>query len=82
LPFCGIAVYKFEDSIDVEINFKLSDLKDGDDKELATNLMKLSDSISKKFDIENYFCGLEPASDEETRIFTKQKIGPLFSKMN
>jgi hypothetical protein len=77
LPNCGIAVYKYEDTINLEINFQLSDLNDVMIKDLTKNLMKLSKDIAIQYQIGNYFCGLEPAQDVETRLFTNEQLGPF-----
>lgn len=33
--------------------------------------------LSKKFFSSMYYCGLEPAIDQETRFFSNTTIGPL-----
>ncbi|MBF8263372.1 MAG: hypothetical protein HW387_1037 [Parachlamydiales bacterium] len=80
LPNCGIAVYKNENEINVELNFRLSDLKNFKTDNLVKKLMKLSKSIAAQYHINDYFCGLEPAQDIETRLFSKEQTGPLFLK--
>ena len=77
LPNCGIAVYKYEHTIDLEINFQLSDLNVVMMKDLTKNLMKLSKEIALHHQTGNYFCGLEPAQDMETRLFTNEQLGPF-----
>jgi len=46
-------------------------------KDLTKNLMKLSKDIAVHYQIGNYFCGLEPAQDMETRLFTNEQLGPF-----
>lgn len=77
LPKCGISVYKYEDKINLEINFKLSDLNDHF-KQITNKLMWLAESTATQYKIEEYYCGLEPAEEKETRLFTNQHVGPLF----
>ena len=78
LSNCGIAIYKDETSINLEINFQLSDLKKVPIKDLAKNLMELAKSIATQYQIDNYFCGLEPAQEMKTRLFTNEHLGPFF----
>ena len=75
---CGIAVYKYDDAIDLEINFQLSDLKNCNSHDLVDNLMKFAKSIATHYHITDYFCGLEPAQDIKTRLFTNEQLGPFF----
>ena len=77
LPNCGIAVYKDENTINLEINFQLLDLKKNPIKDLAKHLMELAKSIALQYQIDDYFCGLEPAQEAETRLFTNEKLGPF-----
>lgn len=77
LKNCGIAVYKYKDKVDVEINFKLFDLEECSIKELTNNLMKMAKSIATLYRIDLYFCGIEPAEDVSTRLFTKEEFGPF-----
>ena len=80
LPNCGIAVYKDEHTINLELNFQLSDLKEFKIEGLTKNLMKLAKSIAVHYHIDEYFCGLEPAQDAKTRLFTNEHLGPFFLK--
>ncbi len=64
-----------EDGIDLEINFQLSDVKDVTFNELTKKLMKLAKSIATQYQISEYFCGIEPAYEMETRLFTNDQLG-------
>lgn len=77
LKKCGLATYKNKNMINFELNFQLSDFEN-DGKFLADILLKLAKYIASKYHIKNFFCGLEPASDKNTRLFTNDQIGPLF----
>ena len=81
LPKCSIVVYKYETRIDVEINFQLSDLKKAGIRNLTENLMNLAKSIAVQYQIDEYFCGLEPAQDTETRLFTNEKKGAFIIEL-
>ena len=78
LPKCGISVYKYEDKINLEINFQSSDLDSSSFKQITNKLMELAESIAIQYKIEEYYCGLEPAEEKKTRLFTNQHVGPFF----
>lgn len=42
--------------------------------------MEFSRSIAVHYKIDTYFCGLEPAENKETRLFTNERLGPLSLK--
>jgi hypothetical protein len=77
LPNCGIAVFKSENTIDVEINFMLSDLKSIPKEDLTELLMELGKYIAIQYQIDHYYCGLEPAEEITTRLFTNEQVGPF-----
>jgi len=77
IPECQIRVIRGQDFSDLEINFRSNSLTSMDKANIVTELMKFSFELAAKYEIENYYCGLEPAVDEETRFFTKDKVGPL-----
>jgi hypothetical protein len=74
---CGVAVYKYDNDSDLEINFQLSDLRNVPLKSLAKNLMELAKGIADQYQIDQYLCGIEPAHDLQTRLFTNEKFGPF-----
>jgi len=39
--------------------------------------MELAKCIAVQYQIDNYFCGLEPAQDINTRLFTNEQPGPF-----
>jgi hypothetical protein len=77
LPKCGVSIYKSKNSVDIELDFQLSDLRNPKLDKLAEDLIKLSKSIADRYGLAGYFCGIEPAKDEETRFFTNDQLGPL-----
>jgi hypothetical protein len=78
LSNCGVAIYKNTNMINIELNFEISELKRYRRGILAESLMKLARSIAADYHITNYFCGIEPAQDVTTRLFTNERPGPLF----
>ena len=77
LPLCGIAVYKYETEIEVNVNFQLSDLKAIDSEGLTKKLMKLAKTIATDYKIREYYCGIDPAQDLNLRLFTNEALGPI-----
>lgn len=77
LPNCGLAIYKYEKTVDLEINFQLSDLGDVPLKNLGENLMEFAKTIAEQYQIDQYLCGIEPAHDLQTRLFTNETLGPF-----
>lgn len=77
LPNCGLAIYKYENTVDLEINFQLSDLGDVPLKSLGEILMEFAKTIADQYQIDQYLCGIEPAHDLQTRLFTNEKLGPF-----
>jgi len=54
-----------------EILFLVENLKN--EKILSLDLMDFAKLIADKYGCKEYFCGLEPADDIHTRLFTNQK---------
>jgi hypothetical protein len=61
---------------DVEINFNLEDIINTSTMRIETVLFNYSLGIANRNGIDNYFAGIDPASDEVTRFFTGKKLGP------
>ncbi|GGY20378.1 hypothetical protein [Paludibacterium paludis] len=36
-------------------------------------------AVASRANVSEYYCGFEPASDDKTRLFAKDKIGPLMT---
>ncbi len=60
---------------DVELSVSLDDL--GDASALPPALHALARKLAAQHEVSRYYAGLEPAQDEETRIFTGEQTGPL-----
>jgi len=80
---CTLQVLKYDCKYDVGINFKWEEVYFSDSTDFVETLREFSRKIAHKYDIKQYFAGLEPACDEETRLFTNHIRGPLnLSKPN
>ncbi|WP_460410534.1 MULTISPECIES: hypothetical protein [unclassified Pseudomonas] len=71
-----IRILKYQGGFDLDISF------DEDDDGLADvdgvgAFFAFSKEVAKKFEFGNCYFGMEPASDESTRFFTNDVLGPL-----
>ncbi|MCG8554618.1 MAG: hypothetical protein MJD61_04915 [Proteobacteria bacterium] len=66
------------DFYDVEINFRLKDSVAPSTKALVEALHAFACRLADHAGVESYFAGLEPAADEDTRIFTGKDEGPYY----
>jgi len=74
-----VRVLCYGDSIyDLEINFAIQDIDPQERSRLANDLQDYASKLANSIGSTVFFAGLEPASDEDTRIFTGEQLGPLF----
>ncbi len=64
-----------DDRFDVEFNFDADDVSEL--AMLAPGLHSLARRLGRLHPVPGYFAGLEPAADEDTRLFTGESLGPL-----
>ena len=69
----GLRVIYYENKFDIEVNFKAENNTDLNAEKLSSFFCRLC----KDFNVVQTFAGIEPASDQETRIFTGTKLGPI-----
>jgi hypothetical protein len=74
---CSIQILQYDSKYDVGINFNWEDICLRDSTDVTETLMTFSRKMAFKYGIRHYFAGLEPACDEETRLFTHGRRGPL-----
>lgn len=43
----------------------------------AEDFFQWASEISKKYEVDNFFGGLDPASDENTQLFSRDGVGPI-----
>ena len=61
---------------DVELNFTVGSARNNSGHPLGDALHRFATEVARKTRVESYYCGLEPAADHDTRIFTGIKKGP------
>ncbi len=73
LPLTNLRILKYGGKFDIDFNFELDKMSSENETSevLFLILHGFVKELSGKHDVKNYYCGLEPASDVETRIFTK-----------
>lgn len=73
-----VRILCYEDSVyDVELNFVQEDTITKSIKLLQSSLHRFSLDLASKHSVHSCYGGLEPAVDEETRLFTNEKLGPI-----
>jgi len=77
IPLVLIRLVKYGGLFDIDFNFEESDIANMGAAELMGSLHPSISELCEKNDVNNWFGGLEPAVDEETRYFTGKKLGPL-----
>lgn len=75
LPLVFLRVIKYKGEVDVELSF--NDAPSFDIDRVMFAMQRYADELSKKFHINEFYGGLEPAADTDTRYFTGNALGPL-----
>jgi hypothetical protein len=74
LPKAGVQIYKYDYMYDFNLHLEADEIKR---KASGSELQKWAEHIAEELKAECYYCGLEPAYDENTRIFSGSTLGPL-----
>lgn len=77
LPVVQIRLLKYEEEYDIDFNFDLNEVKDVSKTVLVTLLYAYVKKLAVNCNVSSFYCGMEPASDEDTRYFTNEEMGPL-----
>lgn len=67
-----------DDVYDVEVNFRLRNATAPSHDAVVEALYGFAASLAEANGIDAYFAGIEPALDEDTRMFTGKERGPYF----
>ncbi|MBN8567937.1 MAG: hypothetical protein J0M25_14535 [Flavobacteriales bacterium] len=74
LNMIGLQIIKYNAMYDLNIDFQESELKE---KMSVTDLQHFASLLTTRLKGSHYYCGLEPAYVEDTRLFTGNFFGPL-----
>ncbi|WP_282418105.1 hypothetical protein [Polyangium sp. 15x6] len=74
VPDVGIRVVRVPAGFDVELSIDLDDI--ADPGALARALFSHAQRLAAAHEVTSFYAGLEPASDEDTRLFTGSELGP------
>nr|WP_321442958.1 hypothetical protein [uncultured Cohaesibacter sp.] len=80
LPNVLLRLVKYGDCYDIDFNFDTEEVENTDMAELVAELHHHAQQIAAEHCMAEFFCGMEPASDEYTRYFTNENLGPLSSR--
>ena len=70
----GAHVYRYNSTVDLTLCVEEKFLER---IALVPTIQAWAKKVAQQLDAHNYLCGLEPASDYETRFFTADQLGPL-----
>jgi hypothetical protein len=76
-PNVQIRLVKYGIEFDIDFNFDSDAMGNISTTTLINCLYKNTQKLAATFDVVSYYCGMDPASDEDTRYFTEKKLGPL-----
>ena len=74
-----VRILHFEGSNEVAVVFDSEDVDATVRQDVVTKLAAGAKALANGADVPEYYCGFEPATDEKTRLFSKDKIGPLIT---
>ena len=77
IPSVLLRLVKYGDQYDIDFNFDESDITSMDTTALMKQLHGHVSELGKTYGVSDWFGGIEPASDEDTRYFTGDELGPL-----
>jgi len=71
-----LQIIHYSDINDVSVLLASTDCKQGNVSN-PEEIYQWAREISEKYSVDNFFGGLEPASDEHTQLFSKSGVGPV-----
>lgn len=80
LPTVQLRLVKYGNQYDIDFNFDSNELVNIDTMLLIKEVHSFSKNLAYKHSITSFFCGMEPASDEDTRYFTNEELGSCINK--
>lgn len=80
MPNVLLRLVKYSEQYDIDFNFDSDEIDNIDMTILVAELHHHAKEVARDHNIANFFCGMEPASDEDTRYFTNESLGPLTNR--
>jgi hypothetical protein len=74
LSSVGFQIYKYDNVYDLSLYIEEKEIRQ---KVSISDLQKRVESLAEELKATNYYCGYESASDEVTRLFSGNSLGPL-----
>ncbi len=72
-----LRLVKYGKQFDIDFNFDEKNTEDTGIKIFMEKMHGYTINLGEIYQIGHWFCGIEPASDKETRYFTDYEAGPL-----
>ena len=77
IPSVLLQLHKYEDKFDIDFNFDEQEMKGVNASAIMKKIHWFVSKIGELYGVELWYGGMEPASDEATRYFTDNSLGPL-----
>ncbi|WDZ95954.1 hypothetical protein Herbaro_21160 [Herbaspirillum sp. WKF16] len=74
-----IRILRYQNSNDVSLIFDSADVIESDREEALRGLAAGAKILAKNSEVPKFYCGFEPATDEKTRLFCGEVMGPIRS---
>lgn len=72
-----VRILRFDELNEVAVVFDRADVSAINQQDAVTMLWSGANVLARSAGVPEYYCGFEPATDESTRLFSTNKIGPL-----
>ena len=80
LPNVLLRLVKYGVRYDIDFSFESEEIENVDMTTLVAELHNHAKEVAKNHNMADFFCGMEPAFDEDTRYFTNECLGPLANR--
>ncbi|WP_194868956.1 hypothetical protein [Pseudoalteromonas sp. PPB1] len=77
IPSVLLRLVKYNSHFDIDFNFDEDDIVSEETTVLMKKLQVYASKLVAGHEVGNWFGGIEPASDENARYFTRGSLGPL-----
>ncbi len=72
-----VRILRFDGANEVAVVFECRRTEESFFSEFITKLSARSQRLASDIGVQKYYCGFEPATDEATRLFSNDNIGPF-----